>query len=123
VLQTRQESWSYGEAVAGAAFLVVGAIFPLAVLPAPAQALGLVLPLTWWIEGVRTAILPDVATGIGGTGSLWMSITGRTAPEPLEIAIALVLTTIAGAAAAAAAFRYSERRAKDRGLIDQTTGS
>ncbi len=32
-LQTRQESWSYPEAVAGAMFLVVAAVFPLSVLP------------------------------------------------------------------------------------------
>ena len=123
VLQTRQESWSYGEAVAGASFLVTGAIFPLAVLPLPAQALGLALPLTWWIEGARRAILPAVPSGVGGTGSLWSSLAGRPAPDPVEIVVALTLTTLAGALASTAAFRYSERRAKDRGLIDQTTGS
>jgi ABC-2 type transport system permease protein len=123
VLQTRQEAWSYGEAVAGASFLVVGAIFPLAVLPPPAQALGLALPLTWWIEGARRAILADAPSGVGGTGSLWSSLSGRPAPDPLEIVVALTLTTLAGALAAIAAFRYSEHRAKDRGLIDQTTGS
>ena len=32
-LQTRQESWSYPEAVAGALFLVSGVVFPLSVLP------------------------------------------------------------------------------------------
>ena len=36
-LQTRQESWSYPDALAGALFLVSGAVFPLSVLPdAPA---------------------------------------------------------------------------------------
>ena len=59
-MQTRQESWSYPEAVAGALFLVVGAIFPLvrAALGRPGgRAL---LPLTWWLEGVRQAPLPGV---------------------------------------------------------------
>ena len=37
-LQTRQESWSYPEAVAGALFLVSGVVFPLSVLPMPVQA-------------------------------------------------------------------------------------
>ena len=41
-LQTRQESWSYPEALAGALFLVSGVVFPLAVLPDAVQALGLV---------------------------------------------------------------------------------
>jgi ABC-2 type transport system permease protein len=123
VLQTRQESWSYGEAVAGASFLVVGAIFPLGVLPAPAQAFGLLLPLTWWIEGVRRALFPAGATGIGGQGSLWTALSGQAAPDPAVIVVALLVTTLAGTLASAAAFRFSERRAKDRGLIDQTTGS
>ena len=57
-LQTRQESWSYPEAVAGAMFLVSGAVFPLAVLPLVVQAIGLANPLTWWIEGVREAMFP-----------------------------------------------------------------
>ena len=34
-LQTRQESWSYPEAAAGALFLVSGVVFPLSVLPGP----------------------------------------------------------------------------------------
>ena len=40
VMQTRQDSWNYPEAVAGALFLLVGAVFPLAVLPAVAPSLG-----------------------------------------------------------------------------------
>jgi ABC-2 type transport system permease protein len=123
VLQTRQESWSYGEAVAGASFLLVGAVFPLAVLPLPVQALGLLLPLTWWIEGVRQSLFGSDPTGVGGPGSLWTVVTGQQAPDALTIGVALLATTLLGTLAAAAAFRFSDRRAKDRGLIDQTTGS
>jgi ABC-2 type transport system permease protein len=123
VLQTRQESWSYGEAVAGASFLVVGAIFPLAVLPSVVQAFGLLLPLTWWIEGVRRALFPGGTSGVGGPGSLWSAVTGQPAPEPAVIVAALLATTVVSTLASAAAFRFSERRAKDRGLIDQTTHS
>jgi ABC-type polysaccharide/polyol phosphate export permease len=57
-LQTRQESWSYPEAVGGALFLVSGAIFPTCVLPSVVQAVGLLTPLSWWIEGVRQAAVP-----------------------------------------------------------------
>ena len=123
MLQTRQESWSYGEAVAGASFLLVGAVFPLSVLPQPVQAFGLVAPLTWWIEGVREALFPGGLTGVGGAGSLWTAVTGQASPDPLAIVAALLATTLLGTLAAAAAFRFSDRRAKDRGLIDQTTGS
>jgi ABC-2 type transport system permease protein len=123
MLQTRQESWSYGEAVAGASFLLVGAVFPLAVLPQLVQGIGLLVPLTWWIEGVRQALFPGGQSGVGGSGSLWTALTGQLVPDPLTTVAALLGTTLLGTLAAAAAFRFSDRRAKDRGLIDQTTGS
>jgi hypothetical protein len=50
-LQTRQESWSYPDAFAGAMFLVSGVVFPLAVLPPVLQVVGLINPITWWIAG------------------------------------------------------------------------
>jgi ABC-2 type transport system permease protein len=122
-LQTRQESWSYPEAVAGAMFLVVAAVFPLAVLPMPVQAIGLVVPLTWWLEGVRQAAFAGSPTGIGGQGSLWTSLTGTNAPDHATIVVVLLVTTLVVTLAAWVVFRWSEARAKDRGLIDQTTGS
>ena len=67
-LQTRQESWSYPEAFAGAMFLVSGVVFPLAILPDALEWLGLVNPITWWVEGMRQALLPGSPTAIGGTG-------------------------------------------------------
>src|SRR4029453_4675322 len=50
-LQTRQESWSYPEAVGGALFLVSGAIFPILVLPSDVQAAAPLPPLGWWCQG------------------------------------------------------------------------
>ena len=122
-LQTRQESWSYPDAVAGALFLVSGAVFPLAVLPAPVQAIGLVTPLAWWIEGVRFALFPGGTSGIGGPGSLWTSLTGTAAPDAPTIVLALLGTGALVTLAATGIFRASEHRAKDRGLLDRTTGS
>ncbi|HEX5466072.1 MAG TPA: ABC transporter permease [Candidatus Limnocylindrales bacterium] len=123
VMQTRQESWSYHEAVAGALFLVVGAVFPLAVLPAPVQALGLLVPLTWWIAGVRAALFPTAVSAVGGQGSLFTALTGQAAPTDPQIVGLLLVTGLLVTLVAAASFRRSERRAKDRGLIDRTTGS
>jgi ABC-2 type transport system permease protein len=122
-MQTRQESWSYPEAVAGAMFLVVGAVFPLAVLPPVAQAVGLVIPLTWWLEGTRQALFPGGISAIGGSGSLWTSLTGTEVPGREWIIVALLLSTALTTLGAVAAYRWSEHRAKERGLIDQTTGS
>jgi ABC-2 type transport system permease protein len=122
-MQTRQEAWNYPEAVAGALFLVVGAVFPLSVLPAPAQVVGLVTPLTWWLEGVRRALLPDGASAVGGPGSVWSDVTGMVAPDTAWVLLALLGTTTVATLAAVACYRWSEHRARERGVLDQTTGS
>src|SRR5258706_611527 len=51
-----QEAWSVGEMLAGALYLFSGAIFPLDVLPAVLRPLGLVMPMTYWLEMVRRAL-------------------------------------------------------------------
>jgi ABC-2 type transport system permease protein len=122
-LQTRQESWSYPEALAGAMFLLTGVVFPLAVLPDPIEVLGLVNPITWWVEGVRRAIDPALPTSIGGQGSVWTAVTGTSAPDGAQVLVALLLTGALVTLAATAIFRASERRARNQGLLDRTTGS
>jgi ABC-2 type transport system permease protein len=123
VMQTRVDAWSYPEAVAGAMFLVVGAVFPLAVLPMPVQAVGLVVPLTWWLEGVRRALFPDMVSAIGGPGSLWTELTGTSVPDAPTLLVLLSLSTGFVTVLSIAVYRWSERRARERGLLDQTTGS
>ena len=122
-MQTRQESWSYPEAAGGALFLVSGVVFPLSVLPTPVQALGLLTPLTWWLEGVRLALFPGGVTAIGGPGSLYTQLTGTDNPGPGVVVLVLLATGAVATLGAVAVFRASDRRAKDRGLLDLTTGS
>jgi ABC-2 type transport system permease protein len=122
-LQTRQESWSYPDAFAGALFLVTGVVFPLAVLPDPLELLGLINPVTWWVAGVRLALLPDGPSSIGGEGSLWTAVTGTAAPDAATVVLALFVTGVLATLAATAIFRSSERHARTLGLLDRTTGS
>jgi ABC-2 type transport system permease protein len=122
-LQTRQESWDYPEVVVGALFLVVGAVFPLSALPVPLQVLGLVSPLSWWIAGVRQALFPGGPSSIGGPGSLWQQLSGQLNPNPVQIVLVLLVTGAIVTLGSAMLFRAGEARAKDRGLIDRTTGS
>lgn len=122
-LQTSQESWSYPEAAGGALLLLSGVVFPLSVLPIPVQAIGLLSPLSWWIEGVRHAAMPGGVSGIGGPGTLYSSVTGTPSPSAGEILVGLAVTGAVAILAGLMAFRASERRARDRGLLDLTTGS
>jgi ABC-2 type transport system permease protein len=122
-LQTRQESWDYPEVVVGALFLVVGAVFPVSVLPDPLQLIGLVSPLAWWIAGVRQALFPGGPSSIGGAGSLWFRLSGELNPNDLQIVLVLLATGAVVTLGSAILFRVGEGRARDRGLIDRTTGS
>jgi ABC-2 type transport system permease protein len=122
-MQTRQESWSYPEAAAGALFLISGAVFPLAILPTPVQAIGLLTPLAWWIEGIRHALFPGGVSALGGPGTAFTQLTGGPSPDGLTIVVLLLATGAVATLGAVAVFRLSDRRAKERGLFDQTTGS
>jgi len=82
VLQTRQESWSYPEALAGALFLVSGVVFPLTVLPTPLQAIGLATPLTWWIEGFRQAVVRTARPLSAAAGACGTPSPGRSVRNP-----------------------------------------
>jgi hypothetical protein len=45
------------------------------------------------------------------------------APDPATVVVVLSLTGALSTLASTATFRTSERRARDRGLLDRTTGS
>ena len=124
-LQTRQESWSYPEAVAGALFLVSGVVFPLSVLPiAGPGASASLTPLTWWIEGVRRAVFPDGAVvdrrrrkPVDRPSPGPPPRTPRRSSSPCWRPGRWLHSPPPGSSGS------SERRAKERGLLDQTTGS
>jgi hypothetical protein len=93
------------------------------VLPVAVQGVSLLLPLTWWMAGFRQAIFPATISSVGGQGSLYSALSGAAAPDAATIVLALLATTALVTLVTAVLFRFSERRAKDRGLIDRTTGS
>lgn len=110
-LTIRREAWSYPEAIAGGLYLLSGAIFPLDVLPVMLQPLALALPTTWWLEGVRRALL-----GVATPGLL------AAVPDTMVL-LALCTSTGVLTLVSWRVFRAFERVARERGLIDQTTGS
>ena len=57
------------------------------------------------------------------TGSLWTDVTATAAPDLTTTCVVLLATSALVTLAAAMIFRVSERRARDRGLLDRTTGS
>jgi len=110
-LQLRQEAWSYPEAIAGALYLVSGAIFPIDVLPSVIHPVALASPTTWWLEASRRGLL-----GHGSPGMLG-DLSDATVLGYLVVSTAIALPL------ALAAFSWFMRRARRAGLLDMTTGS
>ena len=111
-LQLRQEAWSYPEAIAGALYLVSGAIFPIDILPSFLHPVAYAMPTTWWLEASRRGLLghgtPDSVIG--------------TVPDGL-VMLFLVVSTAIAIPLALAAFAWFIRRARQAGLLDMVTGS
>ena len=61
VLTIAHGSWLVGEAVAGALYLFCGAVFPLDALPAWLRPVGYLMPVTYWLELMRRALVGRVA--------------------------------------------------------------
>jgi ABC-type hemin transport system ATPase subunit len=82
------------------------------------------------LDGVDLAVRPGEFLGLlgpngagdpGRAGSLLAPIAGADAPWVVLIVAVLALTTATVVALAVSAFAWSAKRAKDRGLLDQTS--
>jgi ABC-2 type transport system permease protein len=110
-LQLRQEAWHYPEAIAGALYLVSGAIFPIDVLPGFVHPIAYAAPTTWWLEASRRGLLGHGSPGvIGGL------------PDAV-VMLFLVVSTAISIPLALAAFGWFMRRARQAGVLDMVTGS
>ena len=105
-----RHSWMMPDAIAAAFHILCGTIFPIDILPPPLLFLGLMLPVTYWLELMRRAL---------GAGTVSALLGAMSTPSLLEV---LVLSTVALAIFARLSFDFFERLARDRGLIENTTG-
>ena len=110
-LTIQNEPWMLGESIAAALYLFSGAIFPLTLLPAFLRPLGFLLPLTYWLELVRRALL--------GPGAAAFPTLAAFSNAQL-LAVLAGLTLVAGGVAFIA-FRHFDHVARERGMIDLTS--
>src|SRR6266568_4558207 len=80
-LMLKRGAWVMPDAMTGALYLLAGAIFPISILPGWLEKVALVMPLTYWLELIRRALLGDA---VGATFPI--------ASTPIIIGL-LVLTT------------------------------
>ena len=110
-VQLRNDAWAYPQAVSSTVFLLCGAIFPLEVLPGPVQNIAAALPITWWIEGLRRALLGTTSPGILGnmpTNELLLILAAGT------VVIWLISPRL---------FVAGIDRAREKGYLDRNTAS
>ncbi len=103
--------WGVGETVAGALYLFSGAIFPLEVLPVWLRWVGYIMPITYWLELLRRAL-------VGSVAQAFPTLTGLSNAQLIGILIGL---TIIFGLIARFSFRWCEQQARERGLIDVIT--
>jgi ABC-2 type transport system permease protein len=104
-----QGAWSMPDAMGGALYLLCGAIFPLSQLPPFLQALGSLLPMTYWLEAARRGFL--------GAGT----ITSFAGLSDVAVLARLALTTALACLAGAYVFAAGERLAKSTGNLDRVS--
>jgi ABC-2 type transport system permease protein len=104
----QNEPWFIGDATAAALYLFSGAVFPLTVLPAFLQPIGFILPLTYWLELLRRALLGPGAAAFPTLAAFSNGqLFGILAGVSLGFGLLAVL-----------AFRHFDRVARERGMID-----
>ncbi len=115
VLNMARQGMYLSEGISGILYLLCGVVFPLAVLPKILQYISLLLPPTYWLEGMRRALLGSSAeTLLQGPISDWTHA---------QLATALIVSTLGLSVFALWFFKRSERRAWRRGRIEETTGA
>ncbi|MDW5563976.1 MAG: ABC transporter permease [Methanomassiliicoccus sp.] len=109
---TAKHSSGINEGIGGAFYLFCGTLFPITVLPAWGQAIGMAIPLTYWLELVRRSLYPGGGMeSIGGLGQF-------SSPTLL---LFLLVSSLAFLAASTLIFRFADRRARQAGKVDMTT--
>jgi len=101
------------EGIAGVLYLVSGVVFPLRALPGWVQPISLSLPTTYWLEGMRRALLGPPPEELRGPLSDWNNS---------ELALMLLGTTVVLVVVAQLFWRWSERRAWRNGNLEENAG-
>lgn len=107
-LTLRTEPWFIGEATAAALYLFSGAIFPITILPAFLQPIGFLMPMTYWLELIRRALLGPGAAAFPAMAAFSNS----------QLFAALIGITLAFGIVAQRGYRYFDRVARDNSMID-----
>jgi ABC-2 type transport system permease protein len=111
MLLVAHHNFGVGDAVAGALYLLCGAIFPLEVLPPFLRFIGYLLPITYWLELIRRSVVGTVAGAFPTLQSL----------SDMQLLGILLALTVVFSLVSAITFKRCDHIARERGLIDVVT--
>ena len=107
---------SMGEVVAGMLLLFSGAYFPPDILPAWLRTISLAMPITYWLEGMRHALVGGILQGANGPISPLLAQFDNG-----QLAAILAVSALVSAVGSYRFFRWVEHQAQERGMIDRTS--
>ena len=116
VFNTQRNGMFLSEGIAGVVYLVSGVIFPLTVLPRWLQWVAIGLPTTYWLEGMRRALMGAPPEGSNLAKSPLAGLSN------VELAVALAVTTVGLWLVSNWLYRWSVRKAWRNGKIEEQTG-
>lgn len=116
---------SIGEVMAGSLLLFTGAVYPVDILPPFLKDVSLGVPVTYWLEGMRRAVnggILTMTTTVGGKAVTTPVSPALAAFDNWQILAILALSALLSVVASVLFYRWVERQAKERGMIDRITG-
>jgi ABC-2 type transport system permease protein len=116
VLNMSRSSMFLSEGIAGVVYFLSGVVFPLSILPFWLRPVSVCLPTTYWLEGMRRAILGRPAENSP------LANSPLTNWSNFELMLALLLSTALLVTAAQFFYRWSIRKAWRNGKIEETSG-
>ncbi len=116
MLNMHRSGMFLSEGIAGVVYFLSGVVFPISVLPQWLQWIGMTLPTTYWLEGMRRAL-----TGAPSPNST-LGESPLTRWKNWELLLALVGTTIVLGIVAQLFYHWSIKRAWRNGKIEEMTG-
>lgn len=116
---TARHSIGINEGVAGVFYVMSGIIFPITALPTWAQSISKALPVTYWMDSMRRALMPEAmdALRMAETGD----ITGLGGFSDAYIMAFLAVSATMFFVLSLGVFKYADAVARRKGKIDWTT--
>ncbi len=109
---TAKHSAGINEGIGGAFYLFCGVVFPLSVLPEWGQAIGRLIPITYWLDLVRRSLYP---------GQAIQELSGLQGYSDQAMLLLLGGSTLLFLLLSLGIFRYADRVARKKGKVDMIT--